>query len=111
VAQSEKGKRSIHQDRACDPQAEKIKELMVGRFRLSSPPLGSATRRMRIKLSLNAAASLSAIEPSYADQVLSFYRDLGVEPNVAFEVRQVWTALGLVAAGVGMLSFRLRYGD
>ena len=25
-----------------------------------------------------------------------------MEPNVAFEVRQPWTALGLVAAGVGI---------
>jgi DNA-binding transcriptional LysR family regulator len=33
---------------------------------------------------------------------LSFYRNLGIEPNVAFEVRQPWTALGLVAAGVGI---------
>ena len=44
----------------------------------------------------------NAPRPSYADQVLSFYRELGVEPNVAFEVRQPWTALGLVAAGVGI---------
>lgn len=33
---------------------------------------------------------------------MSFYRNLGVEPNVAFEVRQLWTVLGLVAAGVGI---------
>jgi len=33
---------------------------------------------------------------------VSFYRNLGIEPNVAFEVRQLWTALGLVAAGVGI---------
>jgi DNA-binding transcriptional LysR family regulator len=44
----------------------------------------------------------NAPRPSYADQVLSFYRNLGVEPNVAFEVRQPWTALGLVASGVGI---------
>ena len=40
--------------------------------------------------------------PSYADQVLSFYRDQGIEPQVAFEVRELQTALGLVAAGVGI---------
>ena len=44
----------------------------------------------------------NAPRPSYADQVLSFYRNLGVEPNVAFEVRQLWTVLGLVPAGVGI---------
>lgn len=30
------------------------------------------------------------------------FHNLGVEANVAFEVRQLWTALGLVAAGVGI---------
>jgi len=30
------------------------------------------------------------------------FHNLGLEPNVAFEVRQLWTALGLVAAGVGI---------
>ena len=50
----------------------------------------------------------NAPRPSYADQVLSFYRNLGVEPSVAFEVRPLWTALGLVAAGSALLSFRPR---
>jgi DNA-binding transcriptional LysR family regulator len=40
--------------------------------------------------------------PSYADQVLSFYRRLGLAPKVGFEVRALQTALGLVAAGVGI---------
>ena len=40
--------------------------------------------------------------PSYADQVLSFYRDKGIEPKVAFEVRELQTALGMVAAGAGI---------
>ncbi|SRR5258708_4872164 len=44
----------------------------------------------------------SAPRPSYADQVLSFYRDNGFEPQVAFEVRELQTALGLVAAGAGI---------
>ena len=38
----------------------------------------------------------------YADQVLSFYRKLGLEPKVGFEARELQTALGLVAAGVGI---------
>jgi hypothetical protein len=51
-----------------------------------------------------------APRPSHANEVLSFYRNLGIEPNVAFEVRQLWTASGLVAAAVGIaLSFRPRY--
>jgi len=44
----------------------------------------------------------NAPRPSYADQVLSFYRKLGLEPKVGFEVRELQTALGLVAADVGI---------
>jgi DNA-binding transcriptional LysR family regulator len=40
--------------------------------------------------------------PSYADQVLSLFRDRGLEPLIGQEVRDVQTALGLVAAGVGV---------
>ena len=35
-------------------------------------------------------------------QVLSFYRKRGLEPKVGFEVRELQTALGLVAAGLGI---------
>src|SRR5258708_29461403 len=40
--------------------------------------------------------------PSYADQVLSFFRDSGLEPKAPLQVRELQTALGLVAAGVGI---------
>lgn len=40
--------------------------------------------------------------PSYADQVLSFYRDAGITPHIGMEARDVQTALGLVASGVGL---------
>jgi DNA-binding transcriptional LysR family regulator len=40
--------------------------------------------------------------PSYADQVLSFYQDVGLTPMVDFEVRELQTALGLVAVGAGI---------
>ena len=43
-----------------------------------------------------------APRPSFADQVLAFYRDQGLAPHVAFEVRELQTALGLVAAGAGI---------
>jgi len=39
--------------------------------------------------------------PSYADQVLSLVRDCGITPASVIEVREVQTALGLVAAEVG----------
>ncbi len=40
--------------------------------------------------------------PSYADQVLGFYRDAGVEPMIGMEAKEVQTALGLVASGGGV---------
>lgn len=59
-----------------------------------------------LKLAHTAAEPLilypRAPRPSYADQVLSFYRDLELDPKVAFEVRELQTALGLVAAGAGI---------
>jgi DNA-binding transcriptional LysR family regulator len=39
--------------------------------------------------------------PSYADQLLSLFRDHGCFPAKTVEVREVQTALGLVAAGSG----------
>jgi LysR family transcriptional regulator, benzoate and cis,cis-muconate-responsive activator of ben and cat genes len=71
-------------------------------------PHGHVLSRRKGPLKLKHTAGVPLIlypnapRPSYADQVLSFYRNLGVEPNVAFEVRQLWTVLGLVAAGVGI---------
>lgn len=40
--------------------------------------------------------------PSFADQVLALYRTRGLKPESILEVRDVQTALGLVAADVGV---------
>jgi DNA-binding transcriptional LysR family regulator len=40
--------------------------------------------------------------PSYSDHVLSLFRDLGLEPSAVHEVQEIQTALGLVAAGMGL---------
>lgn len=40
--------------------------------------------------------------PSYADQVLSVFRERDLRPASLHEVRELQTALGLVAAGVGL---------
>lgn len=40
--------------------------------------------------------------PSYADQVISLFRDNGVEPKVVHEARELQIAIGLVAAEEGM---------
>jgi LysR family transcriptional regulator, benzoate and cis,cis-muconate-responsive activator of ben and cat genes len=62
----------------------------------------------RGKLRLRAVADEPLIvypkspRPSYADQVLSFYRDAGIEPRIAMEAKELQTALGLVASGGGV---------
>ncbi|MGF7005427.1 LysR family transcriptional regulator [Aminobacter sp. BE322] len=40
--------------------------------------------------------------PSFADEVLALFADLNVEPGVVEEVREIQTALGLVAAAIGV---------
>ena len=40
--------------------------------------------------------------PSYADQVIALFRDRGLRPPVVHEVRELQTALGLVAAESGV---------
>jgi DNA-binding transcriptional LysR family regulator len=44
----------------------------------------------------------STPRPSYADQQLSAFRDHALEPRAVHEVRELQTALGLVAAQVGV---------
>jgi DNA-binding transcriptional LysR family regulator len=67
-------------------------------------PLASATT----PLSLLAAVPYTLLiyprspRPSYADQVLSLFRDKGVEPMTVHEVQEMQTALGLVASGMGL---------
>jgi LysR family transcriptional regulator, benzoate and cis,cis-muconate-responsive activator of ben and cat genes len=43
-----------------------------------------------------------APRPSYADQVLSLFREAGLKPPAVHEVRELQTALGLVAAEAGV---------
>ncbi|MCJ2181994.1 LysR family transcriptional regulator [Novosphingobium sp. 1949] len=40
--------------------------------------------------------------PSYADQVISLWRDHGIEPRIVHEARELQIAIGLVAAEEGM---------
>jgi len=40
--------------------------------------------------------------PSYADQVLALFREQGLKPATVHEVKELQTALGLVAAGSGV---------
>jgi LysR family transcriptional regulator, benzoate and cis,cis-muconate-responsive activator of ben and cat genes len=71
-------------------------------------PRGHKLAARKGKLRLRAAADEHLIvypkspRPSYADQVLSFYRDAGIEPIVGTEAKELQTALGLVASGGGV---------
>lgn len=71
-------------------------------------PVGHPLTEHRGALRLRHTAHMPLIiypkapRPSYADQVIGFYRDAGVEPTIATEARELQTALGLVASGGGI---------
>lgn len=62
------------------------------------------TPRLRLSRTVGEPVILypSSPRPSFADEVLSFYDQAGVEPTIGLEVGELQTALGLVAAGVGI---------
>ena len=78
-------------------------ERLVAAVPASHPSLG---RTGALALADLAADPLivypKAPRPSYADQVLAIYRAQGLKPAALHEVRELQTALGLVAAGVGV---------
>jgi DNA-binding transcriptional LysR family regulator len=65
-----------------------------------------AARTGRLRLDELAGDPLvvypKAPRPSYADQVLALFRERGLKPPVVHEVRELQTALGLVAAEAGV---------
>ena len=65
-----------------------------------------AARTGRLRLDEMAGDPLvvypKAPRPSYADQVLALFRERGLKPPVVHEVRELQTALGLVAAEAGV---------
>lgn len=87
---------------------------MLVREVLREEPLCVAIGAPHERLSAKARTKLADLEaeplilyphsprPSYADQVLSFYREAGLTPRIGMEARDVQTALGLVASGVGI---------
>src|SRR5262249_4446853 len=86
-----------------------VTQVVIREERLSvATSCGHALTRTKRPLRLRQIAAEPLIlypcasRPSYADQVLSFYSDLELAPNVAFEVRELQTAWGLVAAGAGI---------
>lgn len=67
-------------------------------------PLASRTGVLRLEELAGDALVVypKAPRPSYADQVLALFRDRGLKPSPVHEVRELQTALGLVAAETGI---------
>lgn len=76
-------------------------------------PLAKDTTPVRLAELREAVLILypSHPRPSYADQLLGLFRDYGGVPEKVREVREVQTALGLVAAqaGVAVVPFSMRH--
>jgi DNA-binding transcriptional LysR family regulator len=83
------------------------REVLVEETLIAALPSGHALAENGT-LTLDALANETLIiypstpRPSYADQQLSAFRDHAVEPAAIHEVRELQTALGLVAAQVGV---------
>lgn len=69
----------------------------------SSDPLAEGNAAVTLASLMDRTVIIypSQPRPSYADQLLSLFRDHGCFPGKTVEVREVQTALGLVAAGSG----------
>ena len=70
----------------------------------SSHPLAAHAGALRLDVLAGEPLVVypNAPRPSYADQVLMLYRERGLKPPFVHEVREVQTALGLVAAEAGI---------
>ncbi|MEM5383646.1 LysR family transcriptional regulator [Paraburkholderia phymatum] len=83
------------------------REVLVEETLIAALPAGHALAESET-LTLDALSKETLIvypstpRPSYADQQLSAFRDHAVEPAAVHEVRELQTALGLVAAQVGV---------
>jgi LysR family transcriptional regulator, benzoate and cis,cis-muconate-responsive activator of ben and cat genes len=88
-------------------EAQLAREVLVEEALIAALPEGHALADTR-PLTLDALSRETLIiypstpRPSYADQQLSAFRDHAVEPAAIHEVRELQTALGLVAAQVGV---------
>jgi DNA-binding transcriptional LysR family regulator len=88
-------------------ESQLAREVLVEEQLIAALPAGHALADAG-SLTLDALAKETLIiypstpRPSYADQQLSAFRDHAVEPAAIHEVRELQTALGLVAAQVGV---------
>lgn len=86
-----------------------IKRTILRNERLAvALPRGHSLAEPNQSLSLNEVSDEPQIlyprapRPSYADQVISLFRDHGLEPKIAHEARELQIAIGLVAAEEGI---------
>ena len=88
-------------------ESQLAREVLVEEPLIAALPAGHALADIA-QLTLDALSKETLIiypstpRPSYADQQLSAFRDHAVEPAAVHEVRELQTALGLVAAQVGV---------
>lgn len=88
-------------------EAQLAREVLIDEPLIAALPAGHALVEIE-PLTLEALSQETLIiypstpRPSYADQQLSAFRDHAVEPAAIHEVRELQTALGLVAAQVGV---------
>lgn len=84
------------------------REILLEEPLVAALPIGHPLLEHAGPLSIQTIVSYELIlyptkpRPSYADQVLSLLRERGLRPTHMREVRELQTALGLVAAGAGV---------
>lgn len=89
-----------------DPSIRRIvlrEEALVAALPMGHP-LASAERPLHLRELVNETLIVfpKAPRPSFADQVLSAFHDLGQAPANVVEVKELQVAIGLVAAGMGV---------
>lgn len=88
-----------------DPQVDRVlmrNEPLLAALPVTHPLAARADLRLADLAHLPLVVYPKAPRPSYADQVLALYRACGLRPPLVHEVKELQTALGLVAAESGV---------
>ena len=88
-----------------DPQVDRVlmrNEPLLAALPATHPLAARADLRLADLSHLPLVVYPKAPRPSYADQVLALYRACGLRPPLVHEVKELQTALGLVAAESGV---------
>ena len=88
-----------------DPQVDRVlmrNEPLLAALPATHPLAARADLRLADLAHLPLVVYPKAPRPSYADQVLALYRAGGLRPPLVHEVKELQTALGLVAAESGV---------